>query len=100
MTSARTGDGLDAFRNALLEMIGGGEPQRDVPAVTNLRHADLLARGRASLQRARDAAVARAPEEFVLADLNEARAALEEITGVRTPDDLLAHIFSSFCIGK
>ena len=98
--SACTGEGLDALRNALLSVIGAGEPRRDVPAVTNLRHAELLARGRAALQRAREAAVASAPEEFVLADLNEARAALEEITGTRTPDDLLAHIFSSFCIGK
>jgi tRNA modification GTPase len=98
--SASTGGGLDGFRDALLAVSGEGDSRRDVPAVTNLRHADLLARGRAALQRAREAAVARAPEEFVLADLNEARAALEEITGTRTPDDLLAHIFSTFCIGK
>ena len=40
------------------------------------------------------------PEEFVLADLQDARAALEEITGRRAPEDLLAHIFARFCIGK
>jgi tRNA U34 5-carboxymethylaminomethyl modifying GTPase MnmE/TrmE len=40
------------------------------------------------------------PEEFVLADLQEARAAFEEITGKRAPDDLLIHIFSNFCVGK
>jgi tRNA U34 5-carboxymethylaminomethyl modifying GTPase MnmE/TrmE len=40
------------------------------------------------------------PEEFVLVDLQEARCALEEITGRRAPDELLAHIFSRFCIGK
>ena len=53
--------------------------------------------------RARDAALADGgslSEEFVLADLQDARAALEEITGRRAPDDLLAHIFSRFCIGK
>ncbi len=56
-----------------------------------------------ALQRARIAALAEGqsmPEEFVLADLQEARAAFEEITGRRTPDDLLAHIFARFCIGK
>jgi tRNA U34 5-carboxymethylaminomethyl modifying GTPase MnmE/TrmE len=36
----------------------------------------------------------------VLADLQDARTALEEIAGRRTSDDLLAHIFSKFCIGK
>jgi tRNA U34 5-carboxymethylaminomethyl modifying GTPase MnmE/TrmE len=40
------------------------------------------------------------PEEFVLADLADARSALEEISGRRATDDLLAHIFSRFCIGK
>jgi tRNA U34 5-carboxymethylaminomethyl modifying GTPase MnmE/TrmE len=39
-------------------------------------------------------------EEFVLADLQDARAALEEVSGRRTPDDVLAHIFSRFCVGK
>ena len=39
-------------------------------------------------------------EEFVLADLQDARAALEEITGRRAPDELLAHIFARFCVGK
>jgi tRNA U34 5-carboxymethylaminomethyl modifying GTPase MnmE/TrmE len=39
-------------------------------------------------------------EEFVLADLTEARAAFEEISGRRAPEDLLEHIFSRFCIGK
>ena len=76
-------------------------PTRDVPAVTNLRHVDLLERaGAFERAAARAAAAARRPEEFVLADLNEARALLEEITGARTADDLLGHIFASFCIGK
>ena len=39
-------------------------------------------------------------EEFVLTDLQDARAALEEVTGKRTSEDLLRHIFSRFCIGK
>jgi tRNA modification GTPase len=39
-------------------------------------------------------------EEFVLADLQRARAALEEMTGRRTSEDLLEHIFRHFCIGK
>jgi tRNA U34 5-carboxymethylaminomethyl modifying GTPase MnmE/TrmE len=40
------------------------------------------------------------PEEFVLADLQDARAAFEEITGRRAPEALLGHIFSRFCVGK
>jgi len=40
------------------------------------------------------------PEEFLLADLQEARGALEEVTGRRTTEDLLRHIFGRFCVGK
>ena len=33
-------------------------------------------------------------------ELTSARAAVEEVSGVRTPEDVLAHIFDRFCIGK
>ena len=36
----------------------------------------------------------------MLTDLQDARAALEEVTGKRTSEDVLRHIFSRFCIGK
>jgi tRNA modification GTPase len=100
-TSALYGDGIDELRSAMLTAIAGAPAHgRDVPAVTNLRHVNLLTRAREALERAASAAGHRAPEEFVLADLNDARGLLEEITGARTSDDLLAHIFSNFCIGK
>jgi tRNA modification GTPase len=78
----------------------GGEARRDGPAITNVRHVELLNRAGRALARAAGAARARAPEEFVLSDLHEARSALEEVTGARTADDTLAAIFSRFCIGK
>jgi tRNA modification GTPase len=97
--SAKTGAGLDELRQALADA-AAGEPTRDTPAITNVRHADLLASARMALARAEAAAGAATPEEFVLADLNEARARLEEIGGARTPDDILHAIFDRFCIGK
>jgi tRNA U34 5-carboxymethylaminomethyl modifying GTPase MnmE/TrmE len=36
----------------------------------------------------------------VLADLQDARSALEEVTGRRTSEDVLRRIFDRFCIGK
>ena len=97
--SARTGEGIDRLRASLVEA-AAGEPLRDVPSITNVRHADLLAGARAALERAGAAAGAATPEEFVLADLNEARRRLEEVTGARTSDDVLHEIFARFCIGK
>ncbi len=100
--SARTGEGLEELRQRLVEILDR-EPKRDRPDLTNVRHIALVERAHAALGRARQASCAETgsmPEEFVLADLQDARAALEEITGKRAPEELLAHIFSRFCIGK
>jgi tRNA modification GTPase len=98
--SALTGEGVDALSTAIAAAMHVRTPERDVPAVTNLRHAALLVEARGSLAAAAAAAAAGVPEEFVLADLHEARERLEQVTGARTTDDMLARIFSSFCIGK
>lgn len=68
--------------------------------VANIRHIRLLEEAALSLGAAAEAAEQRAAEEFVLADLERARSAFEELTGKRTPDDVLNHIFERFCIGK
>ena len=99
--SAKTGAGVDELRGAIVRALTGRESLRDTAAVSNTRHIALLEHARASLAAAADAsAVAGTPEEFVLADLQAARAKLDEVVGTRTSDDLLRHIFERFCIGK
>lgn len=104
--SARTGAGLDDLIAAIADVLnGGGNPAgladtRDQPTVTNVRHTALLERARAALIRATEALEGEVSEEFPLLDLQEAAHALQEITGRRTSDDLLHHIFAKFCIGK
>jgi tRNA modification GTPase len=98
--SAADGTGIDALRALMVEALSGGERLRDTPALTNMRHAGLLSLAHAALQRASAAARAGTPEEFVAADLAEARGYLEEVTGARTADDVLHAIFDRFCIGK
>jgi len=100
--SATTGAGLEDLRRAIVSALDF-DPSRDRPEITNTRHIALVARAHDALTRARNAALADGgalPEEFVLADLQDARTAFEEISGRRSPDDLLAHIFTRFCIGK
>ena len=87
-------------REAVGRALSDGEELRDPPAITNLRHIELLERARVALRRAVEAAEARSPEEFVLADLRDVQQALGEVTGTRTADDVLNRIFSEFCIGK
>jgi len=96
--SVVTGEGLDRLATIIAREVGAAPEERDQPRVTNIRHIALLERARDALGRARDAGSA--SEEFLLADLQEAAASLQEITGKRTTDDLLRHIFERFCIGK
>jgi tRNA modification GTPase len=98
--SALTGTGIERLRHVVTAHLTGTEARRDTPVISNIRHIRLLERARTALTRAREVAGMGASEEFVLADLAEASDAFGEVTGRRTTDELLAAIFSRFCIGK
>ena len=100
--SATTGAGLDALRRRIVQALDI-DLLRDRPAITNVRHIALVERAHEALARARAAALGEdgsMSEEFVLADLSDARAAVEEVSGRRAPGELLEHIFARFCVGK
>ena len=104
VVSSKDGHGLDALRVAIRRALEGSSAvPRDTAVITNVRHAELVDRAREALRRACESVESPGgpvPEEFVLTDLQDARAALEEVTGKRTSEDLLRHIFARFCIGK
>lgn len=100
LVSALTGAGLDDLRRSIVAGLTERENFRDPPAITNARHLALVDEARDAIAHAADALAAGATEELVLTDLGRARRALEEITGRRSTDDLLAHIFARFCLGK
>jgi tRNA modification GTPase len=102
MVSAVTGQGIDTLKRRIVEALDI-DVTSDPPELTNVRHIALVERAHEALLSARLAAGGSEesmPEEFVLADLQRARAALEEISGRRAAGDLLEHIFSRFCVGK
>jgi tRNA modification GTPase len=98
--SARTGEGLRALRQALLQRVGWHAVPEGL-FIARARHVQALQRTRGHLQRA--AALADEPSaalELLAEELRLAHDALGEITGTFTADDLLGEIFSRFCIGK
>ncbi len=99
-TSAVTGEGLDALRAAIVREVSGESEWRDTPTLTNLRHIALIEGARDAVRRAQESLDHGATEELLLVDLHDARQLLEDVTGRRTADDVLRHIFSSFCVGK
>jgi tRNA modification GTPase len=98
--SAVTGEGLPALRRAIRQALCGGEPLRDTPAITNARHLALAETARRGVTAAAEALAEGATEELALGELGRAREALEAITGRRSAEDLLRHVFGRFCVGK
>jgi tRNA modification GTPase len=93
--------GLSELRCAMLASLTQGQSLKDPAPVSNLRHVLLLKEARGLLIRARAALKEQgAPEEFVLVDLQRARASLGEVVGVGSPEETLDYIFSRFCVGK
>ncbi len=97
--SARNGDGIPELKKSLRELLLDCDVEAPV-VITNLRHKSALRRSEAALSRATISLSENYAAEFVAMDINEARLALEEITGIIQNEDILERIFSNFCIGK
>ncbi len=95
-----TGEGLADVRRKIARTLVEREDLRDAPMISNVRHLGLVDAALEAVRQARQSIDAGATEELALAELTRAREALEEITGRRTSEDLLVHIFTRFCIGK
>jgi tRNA modification GTPase len=95
-----SGEGLVELRQRIVTALTSAESLRDVPAISNIRHLTLVDEAREAVGRATEQLEAGATEEIVLAEIGSARHALESITGRRSADDMLEHIFARFCVGK
>ncbi|MBA4741727.1 MAG: tRNA uridine-5-carboxymethylaminomethyl(34) synthesis GTPase MnmE [Azoarcus sp.] len=94
--SAKRGDGLDALRAALLEIVGWAPGHEDV-FIARERHLVAL---RSAFEHLKAARVSAHSLDILAEELRLAHDELGTITGAFTPDDLLGVIFSRFCIGK
>jgi tRNA modification GTPase len=94
--SAKTGQGLQALRAAILAAAGWSSTGESV-FLARERHLRALEKARGHIEAARGEL---ARWEFFAEELRLAHAALGAITGEFTADDLLGEIFSRFCIGK
>ena len=98
--AAKTKDGLSELLSALKEATAWTSHSASQTIVTNARHADALRRTSLALDKGIEAVELSIPGDLLAQDLRLALDALGEITGTISTDDLLANIFSKFCIGK
>ena len=98
--SAREGLGIDRLLAALRNTIDTESAYRGDAIVSNLRHYEALVRAHRDIESAIGALDCGLSEELLSEDIRSAIAALAEITGRITNDEILQTIFSRFCIGK
>ena len=88
----------DALRSAIPFMLGAHSGEEI--ATTSARQESLLAGARDALVRAAAGLREECSYDLVAVDLEDARRALAEIVGRGVDDEVVAAIFSRFCIGK
>ena len=98
--SALEGSGLAELEEAIVECVMRGTTACEDAFMARRRHVDALERALAAVDRAQCRLTVDRAGELVAEELRDAQGALGAITGEFATEDLLAHIFSSFCIGK
>ncbi|MCC8038346.1 MAG: tRNA uridine-5-carboxymethylaminomethyl(34) synthesis GTPase MnmE, partial [Bacteroidales bacterium] len=103
--SAKTGAGIPALLDALRDASGAARVDAGDLLITNARHAQALTAALAPLRRVAQSLATQhsslpTPLDLVAQDLREALHHISSITTPITTPDLLATIFSRFCVGK
>ncbi len=102
VTSAVTGVGLDALRDALAAHAFGQLSSRGSvePVLTRERHRLALERARDEVRAFREARRTAIDAAVAATHLRAAVSALEDVIGLVTSDDVLDRVFAAFCVGK
>ncbi|OFV98799.1 MAG: tRNA uridine-5-carboxymethylaminomethyl(34) synthesis GTPase MnmE [Acidobacteria bacterium RIFCSPLOWO2_02_FULL_61_28] len=99
--SALQRTGIEELRRAILETaVPALAGERESQFLTNVRQERLLRESLDAFAAARRSLADAVPHEMLLLDLYNALRPLDSITGETTIEDILTHIFSTFCIGK
>jgi tRNA modification GTPase len=99
--AAGKGKGIEQLKKKLVELVCASKVPWNQTIVTNSRHYESLVKTDEALGRVLNALDTQITGDLLALDIRQALYHLGEITGSSIgPDDLLANIFSRFCIGK
>lgn len=100
-TSILNGSGVENIEDFIEDMVYGGNIyQKESTMVNNVRHIELLKKGRDSIKDALHMTLAREALDFIEIDVRNAYDNLGEIIGETVNDDIINEVFSRFCLGK
>lgn len=100
--SVVSGEGLGSLREALPRLVYSEvvNASPDAPVLTRRRQRDALARAWREVLAFGEALAGDLPVEVASTHLRRAEAALEELLGVISGEDVLDAVFAAFCVGK
>ena len=97
---AKDGHGIDALRDAVSAVTGVAKLSGDEPLLANERQRAGAARCLGGVNAAIDALTAGLAEDAAAVCVDDALAAVLELTGERVSDAVVHEVFSRFCVGK
>ena len=100
LLSAKTGEGVEALKDKLLEFINTGALRNNETIVTNTRHYSALTKALEEIQKVKLGMDSGVSGDLLAVDIRQALYHFGEITGEISSEDLLGNIFANFCIGK
>lgn len=99
--SAKTRDGLENLYSEISKLFKLKEIANDGETiVTNVRHKNIIINSRKNLDKARETIRNNMPIDIISTYLKEILEELGKITGETVTEDVIAEIFSKFCLGK
>lgn len=100
LIAAKHKEHIDELKEKILSLFEIQDVKTGDVMVTNLRHYQNLLQTNESLTRVLEGMAKGVTGDFLAMDIRQSLHYLGEITGSITSEDLLANIFSKFCIGK
>ena len=98
--SAKTGAGMEELETALARLSPLEQGGNYGELLTNQRQEEAARRALSGITRAREALELGFTPDALLTDVEEALAALGELTGQAVREDITNRIFSKFCVGQ
>ena len=99
--STKTREGLEVLYSEISNLFKLKEIANDGETiVSNVRHKNIILNSRRNLDRARETIRNNMPIDMISSHLKEILEELGKITGETVTEDVIAEIFSKFCLGK
>ncbi len=98
-TIAKDKEGVDEIINRITTISENSMYNSNI-LITNARHYEAMKKSVAAIKTAKENLLNESPTDIIAIDIRESLHYLGEITGEVTTEEVLANVFSKFCIGK